>query len=253
MKIFIPTLGRDKLQTLDSLQWNDNILADTFIVVSKEDEGRVDYPRKLVCPVRGIAKVREFIGEYCKENGIDKFVMMDDDLQFYIRKPGVVNLRYCEPEDIDQMFQTVEDCLDWFSHCAISAREGNNRVEADYADNTRMLRVLAYRTEDFVAAVHNRTPVMEDFDVTLQLLRRGLPNRVWYKFAQGQKSSNADGGCSTYRSMEMQSEAAHRLAELHPGFVRTVKKTTKTAWGGQDRTDVVISWKKAYEDGIASS
>jgi hypothetical protein len=36
------------------------------------------------------------------------------------------------------------------------------------------------------------------------------------------------------------------LQLLHPAFVKVVEKATKTSWGGETRTDVQVSWKKAY-------
>jgi len=51
--------------------------------------------------------------------------------------------------------------------------------------------------------------------------------------------------------MEAQDRAARALKERFPDFVTLVKKKTKTAWEGQERTDVIIQWKKAYEWGRA--
>jgi hypothetical protein len=91
---------------------------------------------------------------------------------------------------------------------------------------------------------------MEDFDVTLQLLTKGFSNFNISTIIQGQGSSNAAGGCSTYRDAQRQAEGAHGLAALHPEFVRVrTKKTNWSGWGSAERTDVTISWKKAYEKG----
>jgi hypothetical protein len=59
------------------------------------------------------------------------------------------------------------------------------------------------------------------------------------------EGSSADGGCSTYRTPELQAQAARLLAELHAPYVKVVEKETKTAWGGGTRTDVMIQWKRA--------
>ena len=75
-------------------------------------------------------------------------------------------------------------------------------------------------------------------------------NCVLAKYIHSQGPSNADGGCSTYRTQKVQTEGALRLNELHPPFVRVVTKMTKAAWGGGKRTDVVVSWKRAYEESI---
>ena len=91
---------------------------------------------------------------------------------------------------------------------------------------------------------------MEDFDVTLSLLELGYPNRITYKYAWGQGRSGDDGGCSLYRTSEMQKNAAIRLAEFHPRTVKVVNKRSKTKWGGLDsevRVDVIVNWKKAFK------
>jgi hypothetical protein len=94
-----------------------------------------------------------------------------------------------------------------------------------------------------------RVKVMEDFDVNLQLLKKGRPSKISYYYAQGQGSSNAAGGCSEWRTMEVQSQGAERLKALHPDVVEVVEKETKTAWGGATRKDVKVQWKKAYKLG----
>jgi len=49
--------------------------------------------------------------------------------------------------------------------------------------------------------------------------------------------------------MEVQSQGAERLKELHPDVVEVVEKETKTAWGGATRKDVKVQWKKAFKTG----
>ena len=70
------------------------------------------------------------------------------------------------------------------------------------------------------------------------------------EWVHNQGGSGSAGGCSTYRTPEIQAEAAHKLHEHHRPFVKVVKKTTKTAWGGGERTDVIVQWKKAYKISI---
>lgn len=205
---------------------------------------------------RGIASTRRYIGELAATSGHESFVMMDDDLQFYVRKsPEAFNLRYTTPEEVTPALRWIEAALDQHAHVSLSAREGNNRVGAGppdtlVAENTRTLRVLAYRTEEFLACEHGRVDVMEDFDVNLQLLRRGLSNAVSFHWAQGQRMTNEAGGCSTYRTHEVHEASARRLAELHPEFVRLRQKENKSGGAFGHRTEVTISWKKAYDEGL---
>ena len=249
MRIFIPSKSRSNDQVTLSFLPDDLKAKATLVVDASEEE---DYAKVhdnlLVVPedIKGISGVRRYIWDQTDD---PRIVMLDDDLRFYVRK-GLDDwhLRYLEPEEYHGVFGLLEEWMDQgYGHCGISAREGNNRVEALSAENTRYLRVLAYDLnvcKDIVE--HGRVRVMEDFDVALQLLKAGIPNKVSFYYAQGQKQSNADGGCSTYRTPEVQAEAAVKMGELHKGFVRVVEKKTKTAWGWGTRKDVVISWKKAY-------
>ncbi|HEX7962207.1 MAG TPA: hypothetical protein VF493_19995, partial [Terriglobales bacterium] len=156
-----------------------------------------------------------------------------------------------EPKEMLQLFSAWRDWLkNGYFHVGLSQRQGNNRIEQDDVWNTRMNSVYCHDVEAQRRRKlrWDRTPVMEDFDMTLQLLRSGVQNRVSYKFAHDQNASNTAGGCSLWRTNDVQKQGAERLAELHPGFVRVVTKKTKNGWfGDQERADVVVSWKKAYE------
>lgn len=251
VKVYIHTLGRSTdQQTLDRL--SKRIRKKTWLVVQRHERKLYNYPRVLVLPreIRMLSPTRQWILENADS---DKIVMMDDDLAFYRRKSeDDWHLKYCKSGDINDLFELLEDWLDDVAHCGVSPREGNNRVEELYSENTRMTRILAYNVPKVmeVGARFDRIDTKQDFDMTLQLLRAGFKNRVSYEFAQGQwRSSDAAGGCSTYRTEDMMVRCAEELAELHPGFVNVTKKKTKTAWKkyGGVRTDVTIYWKKAYE------
>jgi hypothetical protein len=90
---------------------------------------------------------------------------------------------------------------------------------------------------------------MEDFHVSLSLLTKGLPNMSINWMVQNQNGSNLAGGCSSYRTPERHAESALALKRRFPDFVNVVTKKTKTAWGGQERIDVIIQWKKAIAHG----
>lgn len=263
MKIYVPSKGRHTSVA-------DGPLADlpasilTYVVPEEEwdDYRRVLPPETSIMTTTreyaGIARTRRFIGETAHRDGYDTFIMLDDDIRFLVRRGSHDwRLRGTEITEAMMCMDQVERLLRaGFAHVGVSAREGNNRIGVGgmftlYAENTRTLRALAYRTKDFLSVEHGRVEVMEDFDVNLQLLRRGRPNANVGFWAQGQKMTNAPGGCSTYRSHEVHERSAHRLAELHPGLVRLRQKQNKTDRDGfGTRTEVTISWKKAYEGSL---
>ena len=250
MMIYIHTAGRpDKQITLKSFP--SEIIKRTRLVVQNIEKERY-YPFQenvVVLPagINRLSPTRQWILENAESN---KFVMMDDDLTFAYRKQQTgTQLHKAGMENVLDMFNTIETNLEHYIHVGISAREGNNRIASETKTVTRMMRLLAYNKQEVLntGARFDRIDTKQDFDMTLQLLRKGHKNLVLYNFAHNQPGSNNRGGCSVYRNDEMMNRCSHELAELHPEFVKVVEKTTKTSWGGGVRTDVRIAWKKAYE------
>lgn len=247
MQIYIPTLARPNKQ----VTWNslpESVRERACLLVDwREKDLYKDYPH-IVLPrdCRGIGAVRQWVITRDR----DKVVMLDDDLVFFRRRlDEPTKFEQATSEDVVALFDVVEQSLDDWAMVGVRGREGANVDTEPYLYNVRLLRFLAYRTD--ILREENirfdRLPVMEDFDVELSLLERGHPVLCVNWMVHNQGSSNAPGGCSEYRTMKKQEEAAWRLRELHPGVVEVVTKQTKTAWNGQERTDVRIRWKDAYQ------
>lgn len=255
MIIYIHTAGRPSSQiTLRSFP--SEVIKRTRLVV-QEKEKQHYYPFKenvVVLPknIERLSPTRQWILENAET---EKFVMMDDDLTFAYRTPFTgTKLHKSTPDTIISMFNDIEHLLDRYNHVGVSAREGNNRIQNNVKENTRMMRLLAFNKLEVLktGARFDRIDTKQDFDMNLQLLRKGHKNAVLYNYSHNQPGSNNTGGCSVYRDSEMMNRCSHELAELHPEFVKVVEKTTKTSWGGGVRTDVRIEWKKAYESYIRS-
>lgn len=272
MPLFIHTYGRPFKQT--TFSWfGDDLRARTYFVVQEReaelwkeqrDRGRFGETKLLVLPdeIRTLSPTRQWILEYGFHNNIPRLVMMDDDLRFSHRKEDTgTKLHHSDSKDVTRMFDVLEAEIDLpgarglpHIHAGISAREGNNHVEDSRKEVTRMMRILAYRPTEVLMtnARFDRIRTKQDFDMTLQLLRVGEANVVRYDFAQDQGGSQESGGCATYRTPAMMAEDAENLRALHPDFVKVVKKKTKGAWGGGERVDVTIGWKKAYQSSGAA-
>jgi len=178
-------------------------------------------------------------------------VMIDDDLVFATRRrDDPTKFKPSTMYEVLDMFEAIENAFeDGYIHGAVATREGGNRFTEEFKTIGRALRFHFYNAEvlqleDFR---FDRTTFMQDFDMTLQLLRAGFPNVILNKWVHNQHGSNTHGGCSTTRSAEAHAKAAHQLHDLHPDFVKVVKKKTKSAWGGGERTDVRVQWKRAFE------
>lgn len=246
MEIYIPTRGRVFQETFSSLP-QDIRGKIRFVAPSGTDHILGFNVLRTPTEINGIGPTRQWIIDQAKS---DKVVMLDDDLVFATRRQDEpTKFTPSLPKEIVLLFSDIERHLDHFAHVGVATREGGNREIADAVVNTRLLRILAYRTDILrnEGTRFDRLEFMEDFDVTLQLLRRGYSNCKINWIVHNQRSSNASGGCSTYRTLEKQSLAARGLKALHPEFVSVVTKTTKSAWNGNTREDVVIGWKRSFD------
>lgn len=261
MEIYIPSLNRHNEMPEGTIKQLPKAFMDRTTIVCHEQEEeeyrRVqrDFGCKILVlpPALGIERVRRAIAETAALEETRKIVMMDDDIEFYIRLGQDSNrddwwkLSGCNSAQTASMLGWIRKSLDSHAHVGVSPREGQNRVREAVTHNSRYIRLLAYRTKELLETETGRIDVMEDFDVALQLLRRGLPSAITYRFAQGQAKTQAPGGCSTWRTIEVHNRGAERLKELHPDFVRLRLKQNKTdADGFGTRKECTIYWKKAF-------
>ena len=268
--IYIPTLNRvEKQRTLKQLQVvSESGLYPVYLVCPPDEvQKHTNVPkntRVLGCDKKGIGKVRQWVLENAKE---DIVVMADDDMIFNKRnvanQPATV-MPQMKPEEIGAIFDTIHKWVsrDGQIHGGMGPRSGNNRIEADKGKVldgvffTECSRVNNFHFVDRkeinkLKVRWDELEVMEDFHFTLTLLLKGIPNRIMHSWMWNQAASGAPGGCSTYRTGEVQDRSAKALKEAFPDFVRVVTKQAKNAWEGmKERTDVVISWKKAYQAGL---
>ena len=258
MRIYIPTYQRSHLLDGGTLRWTPPSLREHTVLVVREEEFDL-YSKHLrgtgvkfltLYDVTGIADTRQRIGHFALECGEDSFCMMDDDLIFSVRKEEYyLNLRPQSYEDFEQMISAMREYLAEYAQVGISLRQGNNSGGVGPSpllqENGRAIRCVAFRTAEFNACEHGRVRVMEDMDVTLQLLTKGHKNAILYWWANDQQRTNAPGGCSVWRTHEVHAEAARRMADLWPGIVTLRQKENKTGGDFGTRTEVTCQWKKA--------
>lgn len=185
-----------------------------------------------------------------------KILMLDDDLRFAVRvTPDDRKLRQATHDDLRQHLAAMEAMLDDCAHAGWSPRQGNNTTDGGWHSNCRMMFSLGYdadllnRMEERREIELGRIGTREDMDLTLQLLRAGLPNEVCFDIACDQVTGfGAAGGCSEERTIASSDADAEKLAALHPGLVKVVEKKYE---GSINRKEVVVQWKKAYEQSKA--
>lgn len=264
MQIVIPSMGRvGRVKTLRYIP--ENRLKSVLLAVpTREADQYVEtYPQVSVLSVPNRLKGIGHARQYALENATESTLMfIDDDMRICKRLSMYEpTIRDADSKDSEKMFRWMEHSLKSYIHAGISARQGNNRHptnaerkrdEIEHKIISRMNNIYAYQVDKFLdlGFKFTRLKVMEDFDVTLSLLELGYPNIISYRYCWDQRSSEDTGGCSGYRTSEVQTTAAYKLEKLHRPFVKIVEKVSKdtsTFWKHmKKRTDVNIQWKKAY-------
>lgn len=251
ISIYIPTRGRAGKQiTVSNL--SKELLERTYLLVDSEE--LLDHEEEchiigLPENIKGIHNVRQWSVENCKT---EILFLIDDDMKFFKRIGDSVKLEKCQGEDLNDMFLELISWveLEDIPLVGLSARQGNNHKEGDFEEATRQMNFHGININRFkdLNLRFDFQEVMEDFHMTLKLLTSGYKNRVMYSHCWNQVGSGAEGGCSIYRTWEVQKEAAEYLASCFPDYVTVVRKKTKSTWKDfPDRFDVRVQWKKAYE------
>jgi len=250
-KVVTPNLFPD-----DSMEW--------FIAVPEEqqDEYVAKFGQRRITTIpaevpKFLPSQRQWVMEHFTNHGWKYIWLMDDDLCFFTRNEENL-LRKSTTEEIEAMFVEMRKHLDEVSMVGISTRLGNNRITSDYDEINRVTRCYAMSTEVFSSINGLFMPfepfTAEDFNITLQFLQNGYKNRILHTYAQEDVGgSNAEGGCSLYRTSEVQKKTSFWLAETYPS-VKVKGKYCKGSWGLQElkdgrnyRVDVIVQWKQAYK------
>lgn len=253
----ITTLGRvGDQKTLANLP--DSIRSRTLLIVQDHElgahaarwDGHCGGVLSLPPEIRTLGPTRRWLFEQARGAGRDAVIMLDDDLDFYIRRdPDDWHLSTPDASEMEQMFREVEQKLsEGYMHVGVSGREGNNRIDDYGVECTRYMRLLAYRTDMPENIQHGRIDGMSDFDVNLQLLRAGCPSYVFFRYAQGQRGTQTPGGCAINRTHETHEREVDFMVERHAPHVK--KRMKKNKGGGEfgTRPEVTVYWKKAYEE-----
>lgn len=257
MKILIPSYGRtNRVEVLKYIP--EKFLKDTFLCVAEHEHSdyKANYPDHNVIAIeeqgQGMGAVRKALTnrKYFED---DIVFLIDDDLYFAKRKGDPSKGGPLERvTDKEQMVAVFDKLLYWMiqdkiPQVALAPRNGNNRVDGEHVECCRQTAFVGLNLNELDGA-HYRLHIMEDLDITLQLLRAGKKNRMLLTHCWDQ-GSNSAGGCSSFRSPEVQSKGAHSLRDHHPEFVKVVVKNQKQKWFADKEVihhDVIVQWKKAF-------
>lgn len=251
--IFIPTMGRvNEQETYDRLQPSK---AEMILVCPPDEvaghkaKGRTAIP----CPAKGITATRQWIMD---QKFGPRVFMFDDDLRFGVRRLDDPTKFYQATEARDQqtLLRRLDALLDQVPVAGLCSRGGANNTPSSgipVAENKRLFDVHCIDVEWFHREnIQYRMPFMEDFDMCLQAHLKGYPTAMLTTHTKDNVNlANAGGGCSLYRTMEGQAEAAHILAARFPAFVSTRQVKAKVFGEWSTRTDVTVRWVQAFKAG----
>ena len=221
--------------------------------------GLLEYPNVDIIETEydSIAHKRRKIGEFCREAGVEKFLMWDDDVQIKVRdNPESLEIRFAEADEIREMIHHFNVLLDDYSHMSISRQFMNQTTGVGppplVKDAQRTMFLLGYRTEDYLAVDHHLDDGVtqnEDMIVNVEMLLNGMRTGVaCYYVAYSKNKWNADGGCSNQRTEQNHMEEAVKMHSRYPKFVKMAhQKWEKT---GNQKVEMHFEWKRIREEGL---
>ena len=246
--IYIPTLGRSSNQiTFDNMTPNAQRITK-LVVQPKEQYLYPNYPT-VVLPANdiGITATRKFIWEHGQQS---RYVVMDDDIKMVCRKPwhdGEKTKRLMTDDDWN-IFLTMtslwmDEGISW-GGCRTGGLPPAGR---EYIDNTGTAEVFFFDGTQLPKAdeLDWELSTAEDISLSLQLLSKGYSNRVWDRFVYLSDFVGTEGGCATWRTLDIINNNHAKLIDKFPEYVSY--NGEKEMMGGIFKK-IKIQYKKAYND-----
>lgn len=187
----------------------------------------------------------------------DKAVIIDDDLVFSSRSDplapnSLISIK--DPEATVDMWEGIESLLEEYALVGVHPRQMGQHAARPYVLNGRIICLQGVNRRMIGQVKVDQFPILADVVLNCTLLARGQANAILTTHFQDHGPCQAPGGCSTYRTHDMQRRAVEYLAGRFPGFVKVVERTTKDKWLANEqgvRYDYTCQWKALYAAGRA--
>lgn len=259
MNIYILTRGRvNKQITLESIpkRW----AKDTYLVctpIEAREHEALGRQCKVVPPsVIDYSTKFQWLIDGKADKEVRQFIMMDDDLHFNMRHPTEERLLPVDNRELTLMFDKLRILNKRYPLSGIHPRQLGHNKETPFVENGRILCVHNINLDLFPKKLMrlDAHPILADKLLNCALLSQGIPNAVLTAYTVDWGSVQAPGGCSDYRTLEMQEAAVKYVAEKFGPFAKAVMKKPKTAkWLGDERWDLQIQWKRMYKAGVEAN
>lgn len=233
MRIVIPSRGR--AGNVRTLSYFPDRSAVTLVVPESEE---IEYDRHCAGAeiVTGtwdnIGQKRQFVLDRWASR--EKILMLDDDLRFRVRRGE--KFATATSEDVIKMIRTIDGLLDTARHVGIADEFMCQHNPPGLVEGKRYNQVLGYNFVGLKDVPHFRLMINEEHDMHLQLLRLGHRPVVLTDFTKG-SLYQASGGCSTWRTGEVERDEFEKFRALWPDVVTIVPNAnscsglaTRVAW-----------------------
>jgi hypothetical protein len=209
--------------------------------------------------IDGIADIRQRCIEQVPKG---KVWFIDDLATFGFRDRNMKQFNDMPEEIFLDMYNLLDTMLDEYMQVGFSARGGNNHVTEDIKEVGRAYTTYGLRSDwmeregirfDGMYRHNPNVKLYEDYWITLSMLTKGFKNAIIYSYFFNYTHNNT-GGNSTFRTLELQEQAAHELQRHFPQFVTV--ETKEGAWGKmgmENRKEVRIQWQKAYQSSLVTN
>jgi hypothetical protein len=192
------------------------------------------------------------------DDGEECCVILDDDLVFsrqIIKDDGKVGLKTLTGSDTEILlgpFALMENLLEDTALVGVHPRQMGHIQKPPYNENGKVICIQGCNRR-LIGTIPDLTkyPILSDVVLNATLLARGQGNKIITTIFQDWGSCNAPGGCSLYRTPEMQAEACYWLEERFGPYIKAVEKESKDGWLGGKRVDFRGQWKALYKAGAA--
>lgn len=258
-KIIITTFMReDKQKAVFQIPASLHEHVYMFTRVDRVDELRKYVPETIriignPMDIDGIADIRQRCIEQVPKG---KVWVIDDLCTFGWRDTELKQYNDMPEWLFMMMYDRLDKMLDSYMQVGFSARGGNNHVREDFKEVGRAYTTYGLRTDwmeregirfDGMYQQNPNVKLYEDYWITLSMLTKGFKNAIIYNFFFNYVHNNT-GGNSTFRTLELQEQAAYELQKHFPQFVTVeTKEGTWGKMGMENRKEVRIQWQKAYQ------
>jgi hypothetical protein len=249
-------MSRGRAGRVNTLQWIPPAWRHRLKIVCgsyEESEYRKIYCENVITAPEKVTNYSEkFQWIMSEADHADKTVILDDDLVFSRRSPdspdSLISLK--PGQTVEGLFEFMETLLDSCPLVGVHPRQMGQRTDPPFVQNGRIICMQGINRNVCADIKVDQMPILADVVLNCTLLSRGHANAIITTYFQDHGPCQAPGGCSIYRTPEMQRQSVEYIANRWPGYVKSVTRTPKVAkWMGDTRTDYTCQWKQLYRAG----